>query len=254
MEASASGAKVNTERNQAARPRTVWRRAGKEAGRRLDSLWEYTAGNRASYELVTRIITDDLLYTFTLRSDQAHFDAYRADYEDMLASARITPPETGVRRLASGLWMQRDFRFALRLPEDWHPTFGPNDRALFFAVGKKHDMFSDNLIVLASPSKPLELEKLRDALPREIAAQEPQAHAESRIVKQGAEPALETVIRTRRDGLDLVILERRFRGPTRNYEVKVTCEAAEFKRLEADLRKSLDSFVEVSEEPNHDAA
>ncbi len=226
----------------------------KKLGRRLDSLWEYTAGDRTSYELITRIIAGDLLYTFTLRSDQAHFDAYRADYEDMLASARIAPPETGLRRLASGLWMQRDFRFALRLPDEWRPAFGPNDRALFFAAGKKHEVFTDNLIVLASPSKPLELEKLRDTLPREITAQDPQAHAESRIIKQGAEPALETVIRAKRGGLDLVILERRFRGPTRNYEVRFTCEAAEFKRLEAELRKSLDSFVEVSEEPKHDAA
>jgi len=226
----------------------------KQLVRRLDSLWEYTVGNRTSYELITRLIAGDLLYTFTLRSDQAHFDAYRADFEEMLASAKIVPPETGLRRMPGGLWMQRDFRFALRLPEEWRPAFGPNDKALFFATGKKHEVFTDNLIVLATPSKPLELEKLRDGLPREIAAQDPHAQVESRLVKQGAEPALETVIRTKRGGLAVVILERRFRGPTRNYEVKFTCEAAEFKRLEADLRKSLDSFVEVSDEPHHDAA
>jgi hypothetical protein len=222
-------------------------------GKRLDSLWEYSGGEKGtSYELQTRVICAEMLYTFTLRTDQAHFDAYRADFEELLASAKLAPPETGLRRMPQGFWMQRDFNFALRLPDDWRPSFGPNDKVLFFATGKTHEVFTDNLIVLASAPKPLELEKLHDTLPREITAVDPKAEVSSRIIKQGAEPALETVIHTKRGPLELTIIERRFRGPTRNYEVKFTCETAEFKRIEAGVRKSLDSFIEVAEAPHHD--
>jgi hypothetical protein len=222
-------------------------------GKRLDSLWEYPGGEKGtSYELETRVIRGEMLYTFTLRTDQAHFDAYRADFEELLASAKLTPPETGLQRMPQGFWMQRDFNFALRLPDDWRPSFGPNDKVLFFATGKTHEVFTDNLIVLASPPKPLELEKLHDSLPREIAAVDPGAKVNSRIIKQGVEPALETVIHTKRGPLDVTIIERRFRGPTRNYEVKFTCETAEYNRIEASLRKSLDSFIEVAEPPKHD--
>jgi hypothetical protein len=217
---------------------------------RLVTIWEIESPTgEHSYEIVTRVIHDGTLYTFTLATDEAHYDAYRLDFEDMLASAVFSPPETGLRKMPGGFWMQRDFRFALRLPADWKPAFGPSDKVLFFATGKTHQVFTDNLLVLASPVHPLDLEQLKATLPEQIAKADEHARVECRIVPQGGTAALETVIHTVRGSLNVAIIERRFVSRQRNYEVKFTCEASEFEKIEAALRTSLDSFVEVLDEP-----
>ena len=82
--------------------------------------------------------------------------SYVPEFDEMFAAAKLEPIEIAVTKLAEGYWMQRDFRFALKLPAGWRPAFGPNDRVLFFAVGAAHGLFTDALSVLASPPKETE--------------------------------------------------------------------------------------------------
>ncbi len=190
-----------------------------------------------------------MLYTFTLLTDEAHFAAYRADFDELLASAKFSPPETGLQMLPGGYWLQRQFRFALRLPPAWKPAFGSSDKALLFARGEAHGLFSDHLMVLASAPKPLDFPALRERMPAAAIVSDPAAQVEScQIVRQGAGKALETIIQTKRGDVAVTILERRFMGQRHNYEVRVACQAANFKQQEAEIRKSLDSFREVAEQ------
>jgi hypothetical protein len=225
-------------------------------GQRLIRVWQFdNDSDQHWYVIRTRVIHDGTLYTFDLSTDEAHYDSYRLDFEEMLTSAKFSPPETGLRRMASGYWMQRDYRFALRLPADWKPALGPSDQALFFATGSTHKSITDSLLVLASPPQPLDMKQLKETLPGEIRKVDPTAQVAScQIVPQGGGVALETVVHTKRDQQEVTILERHFRSSQRNYLVRFTCEAAEFTKLADELRKSLDSFVEVLEEPKRDAA
>lgn len=225
-------------------------------GQRLIRVWQFENDADQHWFIIrTRVIQDGTLYTFDLSTDEAHYDSYRLDFEEMLTSAKFSPPETGLRRMAGGYWMQRDYRFALRLPADWRPALGPSDQALFFAKGSAHKTFTDNLLVLATQPQPLEFKRLKETLPGEITKLDSEARvAQCEIVQQGAGAALETVVFTKRDGQEITILDRHFRSSQRNYLVRFTCDSAEFKKIEDELRKSLDSFVEVLEEPKRDAA
>lgn len=219
-------------------------------GRRLDSVWRHQAeGGGVWFEQRTSMISEETLYTFLLTSDEAHYEAYRLDFEEMLHSVAFSPPETGLARIPGGYWLQREFRFALRLPPDWKPGLAPDDKVLFFATGAAHEVFTDNLLVLASPARPLDLQEIKDSLPEALRkADENATVASSEIIRQGQTTALETVIHTRRGPFEITVLERRFSGRRRNYEVKFTCQTAEFQRVEAELKKSLDSFIEVRED------
>jgi hypothetical protein len=219
-------------------------------GERLFSVWEVDSPTEHVFEMRTRVISDGTLYTFSMATDEAHFEAYRLDFEEMFASSIFSPPEMGLRRMPGGYWMQRDYRFAMRLPEGWKPAFGPNDKVLFFATGTSHGAFTDNLLVLASPVRELKFEELKESLPGEVAKVDPQAKVTCQTVPQGGTAALETVIETKRGQFNITVLERRFRSNLRNYEVKFTCETSEFKKVEADLRKALDTFIEVVEDAN----
>ena len=67
----------------------------------------------------------------------------------------------------------------------------------------------------------MEFEKPHDALPREIMAADPGAKVTSQITKQGVEPALETLIETKRGPLQVTIIERRFRGRKRQLRSEI---------------------------------
>lgn len=163
-----------------------------------------------------------------------------------MRAAAYSEPETGVRRMPGGYWMQREYRFALKLPEGWKPSFGPHDKVLFFASGDKHEVFTDNLIVLASPKRDLDLVKLQETLPGEIAQADPKAEIEQcKVVLQGDEEALESVIHIQRGPFKITIFERRFSGKECNYEVRYTLERSAFEKTEKALRKSLESFKEI---------
>lgn len=224
--------------------------AGK-LGQRLVSVWKHSSPDGPpQYEVRARMISEGSLYTFILATDEAHYEAYRLDFEEMVATARFSPPETGLQRLPGGLWMQREFHFAMQLPPEWKPAFGPNDKALLFATGAAHAVFTDNLLVLASPARELDLKQLQADFPGEIAKVDAQAEVPvCVIVPQGAGSALETVIHTKRGPFEITILERRFCGELRNYEVKFTCETTEFQKIEAELRKALNSFREFRDVP-----
>ena len=100
--------------------------------------------------------------------------------------------------------------------------------------------------MLAQRRRRLELAEIQKRLPAEIRRLDPGSRVtQCVIVPQGIGNALETVIQTRRGPFEITILERRFAGRWRNYEVKFTCQTAEFERIEEELRKSLDSFREV---------
>lgn len=218
----------------------------KKFGRRLSAEWEFEniAGVRW-YERRVLAVGDGMLYTFTFDSDESHYDAYGPEFDEMFAAAKLDPIEVAVTKLGEGYWMQRDFRFALRLPQAWRPAFGASDRVLFFAAGKAHGLFSDNVSVLASPLRPLDLEKLRDEMPADVKRIDAAAEVSCRIVPQGRWTALETLVHTKRGGVAVTILERRFQSGLRNYEVKLTCESEEFRTREAELRAVLDGFAEV---------
>lgn len=217
---------------------------------RLVAVWELTPERGPKrYEVSSRLVRHDMLYTFTLLTDEAHFAAYRADFDELLASARFSPPEIGLKSLPEGYWLQRQFLFALRLPAGWLPAFGSSDKALFFARGQAHGVFADHLIVRAGPSKPLDLPALQKSVPAAIVEADPQAEiVSSEIVRQFVGPALETVWHTKRGDADVTVIERRFTGVRHCYEIRVLCESAAFKAQEAEIRRALASFREVAEQ------
>ena len=66
-----------------------------------------------------------------------------------------------------------------------------------------------------------------------------------KVIAQGKEKALETVVRTDRGPFSMTVIERRFRGDRFDYEVKYTVETKRFDQLVPKLRESLDSFREM---------
>jgi hypothetical protein len=218
-------------------------------GERLETTWEFRpAGGALWREVAVRRIAGRQMYTFTLNVDDATYPAARPAFDAMVASAELSEPNTGADLLdaAANRWAQREFRFALDLPESWRPVLAPAQVALFFANGPAHGIWSDNVLVLAQPHRPLDLEELARLLPDQLRRVEPGCEVLScRMVKQGARDALETVVRTRRGPFSMTVLERRFRGDRLDYEVKYTVESKRFDDLAPALRKSLDSFHEL---------
>ena len=152
----------------------------------------------------------------------------------------------------------------MRLPAEWKPAFGGSDKALLFAKGDTHKVFTDNLVVHASKPAPLDLDALQKSRPDTWAKADPQAKIlECRIVKQNAvkqdagQPAvasaLETIVQTRRGDLAVTVVERCFCSAQRNYEVIFTVASGDYEKLQHELRKSLDSFQEVTEKEPDEA-
>lgn len=215
-------------------------------GRRLVVDWVFAdAQGRRWFERRIHVADADVAYTFTLDSDESHFDAYAVDFEEMFAAAAIEPLKPPLTLLPGGFWLQPQFRFALKLPAGWRPSFGPSERVLLFAVGATHGEHFDQLSVQAAPLPTRNLEQLRTEIPAEVKRVDSAAAVVCKLVSQGHGTALETIIRTTRSGIPVVVLERRFATNLRNYEVKLTCEAAEFARRETEFRAVLDTFAEV---------
>ncbi|MGC3968376.1 MAG: hypothetical protein QM775_13680 [Pirellulales bacterium] len=213
---------------------------------RLTADWTFVdAKERPYFERFVYLQGGDLRYTFSMSSDESHYDSFIIDFEEMIAKAQLKPLELAVERLPSGHWLQRDYRFGLQLPEGWRPNFGGSERVLFFATGAANGVFNDNLAVQASPSLPLDLKQLATELPELVRKKDPSAEASARIVPQGGREAVETITHTSRGGLPIVVLERRFATPRRNYELRLSCAAATFDKREKELRAALDSFIEL---------
>jgi hypothetical protein len=218
-------------------------------GDRLETIWEFRPSSGVLWrELTVRMLANRQMYTFTLNVDDATYATARPVFDALIASTEFSPPNTGADLLekATNRWVQREFKFALDLPEDWRPVLAPSEVALFFANGPASGIWSDNLLVLAQPHGPLDLKALANEVPDQLRKVEPNCEVLScEVVKQGKLDALETVVRTRRGPFSMTVLERRFRGGRFDYEVKYTLESKRFDALAPALRKSLDSFGEV---------
>jgi hypothetical protein len=218
-------------------------------GNRLESIWEFRPRSGGLWrEVSVRVLSHRQMYTFMLNVDGDTYPEVRPAFDALVDSAVLSLPNTGADLLApmSNRWVQREFKFALDLPEGWRPVLAPSEVALFFANGPAQGIWSDNLLVLAQPHRPLDLKELKEDLPNQLRQVEPDCEVLScEVIKQGKLDVLETVVRTRRGPFSMTVLERRFRGERFDYEVKYTVESKRFDALAPALRKSLDSFAEV---------
>lgn len=218
-------------------------------GDRLETIWEFRPSSGGLWrEVSVRLLAHRQMYTFTLNVDDASYAEARPAFEALIASTELSPPNTGADLLekASNRWAQREFKFAIDLPESWRPVLAPSEVALFFANAPATGIWSDNVLVLAQPHGPLDLETLAKEVPDQLRKVEPNCEVLAcEVVKQGKIDALETVVRTQRGPFSMTVLERRFRGGRFDYEVKYTLESKRFDAMAPALRKSLDSFTEL---------
>jgi hypothetical protein len=220
----------------------------KSKSKRLETVWEFRPGGKLWHERSVRVIANRQLYTFILNVDDATYARVKPAFEALLDSVVFTPPNTGADRVdeTKNRWRQREFLFAVDLPQGWAPALAPDEIALFYANGPSHGIWADNVLVLAHPKRDLDLAELRTLLPAALRKEDPDCEILScEVVKQGETDALETVVRTRRGPFSMTILERRFSGDRFDYEVKYTVESQRFDALSPSLRKSLDSFSET---------
>jgi len=177
--------------------------------------------------------------------------AVRVRIGDALVGAtRFSPPNTGADLLAkpANRWVQREYKFALDLPEGWSPVLAPSEVALLFANGPAHGVWSDNVLVMAQPRGKADLKDQAKELPDLLKQEDPNCEVLScQVISHGKDKdqALETVVRTRRGPFSMTVIERRFRGSRYDYEVKYTLESKRFDAMAPALRKSLDSFKEL---------
>jgi hypothetical protein len=243
--------RIDANARQGRRPGTLVRNelVKTPRGDRLETLWEFRPRQGLLWrELSIRIIAHRQLYTFLLNVDDAAWPKAKADFDALLDSVVLTPPNTGADLVEpkSNRWAQREFRFALELPEGWQPALAPNEIALLYANGPVHGIWADNVLVIAEPHQPRDLERLRRALPEDLQAADPNCEVLScTLIKQNGRDALETIVRTRRGPFSMTVLERRFKGDRFDYETKFTVESQRFDELLPTLRNSLDSFREL---------
>lgn len=219
------------------------------AGERLESLLEFRPRFGGVWrELSVRLVANRQMYTFILNADEATYPVVKPAFDALITSASFHPPNTGADRVGEkgNRWVQREFKFAIDLPEPWKPVLAPSEVALLFANAPAKGIWSDNLLVLAEPHKDRSLRKLADELPDRLKQEEPNCEVLAcGLTKQGTRDALETIVRTRRGPFSMTVLERRFRGNRFDYEVKFTVESGRFDALLPSLRKCLESFEEV---------
>jgi hypothetical protein len=216
-------------------------------GDRLETLREFRPGFGGVWrELSVRRVANRQMYTFLLNVDDATYAAARPAFDALLASARFNRPDTGADPGGPRRWVQREFKFALELPEGWSPVLAPSEVALLYANGPAHGIWSDNVLVLAHPHRAVDLKAMERTFPDGLREAEPNCEVLAcKVIRQGKVDALETVVRTKRGPFSMTVLERRFRGERFDYEVKFTVESKRFDELAPALRKSLDSFSEL---------
>jgi hypothetical protein len=217
-------------------------------GDRLETIWEFHPDAGGFWrEVSVRIIANRQLYTFILNVEDSVYAKTRPAFDAIVTATRFSQPNTGADLLSkrSNRWIQREYKFALDLPEGWRPVLAPSEVALLLANGPPHGVWSDNLLVLAHAHRNLDLGELTKELPDRLKQEEPGCEVLScKVVPQGTIQALETVVRTRRGPFSMTVIERRFRGARFDYEVKYTVESQRFDQLAPDFRKSFGSFQE----------
>jgi hypothetical protein len=217
-------------------------------GDRLESVWEFRPQAGGLWrEVSVRKIANRQLYTFILNVDDATYPKARPAFDALVDTAEFTPPNTGADLLApeANRWAQREFKFAIDLPEGWKPVLAPSEVALLFANGPAQGIWSDNLLVLAQRHTKFDMSVVQRGLPDQLRREEPGCEVLScTLSKRGGRDVLETVVRTQRGPFSMTVLEWRFRGNRFDYEVKYTVESKRFEALAPTLRKSLESFGE----------
>jgi hypothetical protein len=216
----------------------------------LLSHWAFEpAGRSAMHDLELRLVANQQLYLFTLRTPDAQLETLRPQLERLVAAAKFTPPETGLELTKEGYCVQKKFRFGLKLPEGWRPAFPLSAESLFWATAKPHGIWNDNLLVIASKAQPLDLEALAETVPDQLRREDPNCTVKScqRVTQGKIGDALETVVETQRGTFKITVLERRYTGRRYNYEIKFTVESETFEKSADALRKSADTFVEFVE-------
>lgn len=220
-----------------------------ERRERLETIWEFRPASGGLWrEISVRIIANRQMYTFILNVDDPTHAKVRTEFDALIDAVAFSPPNTGADLVEarSNRWVQREFKFAIDLPEGWSPVLAPSELALLFANGPAKGVWSDNLLVLAQPHRPTDLHELATILPDQLRKEEPNCEVIScRVIKDGDREQLETVVRTQRGPFSMTVLERRFRGSRFDYEIKYTLESKRFDELAPMLRKTLDSFKEV---------
>jgi hypothetical protein len=216
----------------------------------LETEWAFEPpGRPAIHDLEVRVIANDQLYVFTLRAPEAVFDGLQSQFKSLVAAAKYSPPETGLELTQDGYCVQKKFRFGLKLPPGWRPSFPLSNESLFWATSKPKGIWNDNLLVIASKSQPLDLDSLAESLPDRLRQEDAQCTVKAcRRVTQGKSgDALETVVETQRGPFRITVLERRYAGHRYNYEIKYTTTSEFFEKYADELRRSADTFVEFVE-------
>jgi len=217
-------------------------------GERLETIWEFHPNTGGFWrEVSVRLIAHRQLYTFILNVEDSIYQKARPAFDALVDATRFSPPNTGADLISkpTNRWIQREYKFALDLPEDWKPVLAPSQVALLFANGQPRGVWSDNLLVLAYPHRDTDFKELAQQLPGQLRQEDPQCEVIScQVVSQGKAQALETVVRASRGPFSMTVIERRFRGDRFDYEVKYTVESQRFDQLAPKLRKSFESFRE----------
>ena len=188
------------------------------------------------------------MYTFILNAAEGTYRRVRPAFDTLVSGAKFSTPNTGADLLSrkTNCWIQREYKFALDLPEAWAPVLAPSEVALLFANGPSKGIWSDNVLVLAHPHSDTDLKDLSGRLPDQLRREEPNCEVLScQVIPQGKKEALETVVRTTRGPFSMTVIERRLHGERFDYEIKYTIETKRFDSLAPTLRKSLDSFREL---------
>src|SRR5262249_14635716 len=197
-------------------------------GERLETIWEVHPDAGGFWrEVSIRVIANRQLYTFILNVEDSVYSKVRPAFDALIGATSFSAPNTGTDLLvkASNRWIQREYKFALDLPDGWGPALAPSEVALLFANGPPHGVWSDNLLVLAHAHRNDDLHDLAKKLPEQLRREDPHCEIVScAVVEQGKVPALETVVRTNRGPFSMTVIERRFRGGRFDYEVKYTVE------------------------------
>jgi hypothetical protein len=218
-------------------------------GQRLETIWEFHPEAGGFWrELSVRVIANRQLYTFVLSVEESAYARARPAFDTLVHATQFSPPNTGADLLSKepNRWAQREYKFAIDLPEGWSPALAPSEVALLFACGQPHGVWSDNLLVLAHPHRVVDLSEQTRELPKQLSREDPGCEVIScEVVSQGRSKALETVVRTRRGPFSMTVIERRFRAGRFDYEVKFTAESKRFDELVPKFRKSFDSFREL---------
>ena len=218
-------------------------------GHHLETVWEsHPAAGGFWREVTIRVIANRQLYSFILNVEDSAYKEARPTFDAIVSDAAFSPPDTGADSLAkdANRWLQREYKFALDLPEGWGPVLAPSAVALLFANGPPHGIWSDNLLVLAHPRRELDLDELARDLPDRLRDEEPGCEIVTcKVVPFGKAKALETIARTRRGPFSMTVIEWRFPGDRFDYELKFTAESDRFEKQVPAFRKSLRSFREL---------